>query len=165
MNDAGGASIFTEPRLYMDMVILYLYTTIFAMLFDVCAMLYCPFGPRDFDIKHDVVGKGIRHLAVSLSEGHLPPTIDSENDAFIESPSSMLAVAELNLRRRVKGSNNGNTLRRQWSVATRVETANVMNTVRRGLSVRDVGDTVRRGLSVRSIGNGSFSFLPSFRQG
>jgi hypothetical protein len=66
----------------------------------------------------------------------------------------------------VKGSNNGNTLRRQWtSVATRVETANVMNTVRRGLSVRDVGDTVRRGLSVRSIGNGSFSFLPSFRQG
>ena len=39
-----------------------------------------------------------------------------------------------------------------------------MNTVRRGLSGREIGDTVRRGLSVRSIGNGSFSFLPSFQQ-
>ena len=151
MNDAGGASIFTEPRLYVDMIILYLYTTIFAMLFDVCAMLYCPFGPRDFDIKHDVVGKGIRHLAVSLSEGHLPPTIDSENDAFIESPSSMLAVAELNLRRKVKGSNNRNTQRNQCSVDTRVERAKVRNTLRRGLSVWD-------------IGNGRGSFLPSFGQ-
>ena len=127
------------------MIILYLYTTIFAMLFDVCAMLYCPFGPRGFDIKHDVVGKGIRHLAVSLSEGHLPPTIDSENDAFIESPSSMLAVAELNLKRRVKGSNTGNTLRNQCSVDTRVERAKVRNTL-------------------RDIGNGRGSFLPSFGQ-
>ena len=56
MHDAGGFKVFTEPRLYMSIVVLYLFTTIFAMLFDVCALLYNPFGPRDFDIKVSTKG-------------------------------------------------------------------------------------------------------------
>ena len=57
MHDAGGFKVFTEPRLYMSIVVLYLFTTIFAMLFDVCALLYNPFGPRDFDIKVSTKGR------------------------------------------------------------------------------------------------------------
>ena len=156
MNDSG-ASIFSEPRLYMDMIIMYLYTTIYALLFDVCAKLYCPFGPRDFDIKHDVVGKGIRHLAVSLSGGHLPPTIDNK-DNLIEAPGSMLAEAELNLRRRVKGSNSRNTLRNQCSVDTKVERAKVRHTI------REIGNG-RVSFLPSSHKTGRGSFLPSFGQG
>jgi len=52
MNDADGVGgIFTEPRLYCSAVILFFYNMIFAMLFDVCALLYNPFGARDFDVK------------------------------------------------------------------------------------------------------------------
>ena len=49
MNDASG-SIFIEPRLYCDILVLHAYTLIFSLLFDVCALLYNPFGPRDIDI-------------------------------------------------------------------------------------------------------------------
>ena len=49
MNDVGG-SVFIEPRLYCDILILYAYTLIFSHLFVVCALLYNPFGPRDIDI-------------------------------------------------------------------------------------------------------------------
>merc|ERR1719491_2822668 len=37
------------------------------MLFDVCALLYNPFGPREFDIEHNDIGKGIRFEGASLS--------------------------------------------------------------------------------------------------
>ena len=49
MNDVG-AIVFIEPRLYCDIIILYAYTLIFSQLFDVCASMYNPFGPRDIDI-------------------------------------------------------------------------------------------------------------------
>ena len=49
MNDAGG-SVFTEPRLYCDILILHVYTLIFSQLFDVCALLYNPFGSRGIDV-------------------------------------------------------------------------------------------------------------------
>lgn len=41
---------FMEPRVYTRICILLLYTIIFAMLFDVGALLYNPFGARDIDI-------------------------------------------------------------------------------------------------------------------
>ena len=49
MNDAGN-KVFTQPRFYCDILILHAYTLIFSQLFDVCALLYNPFGPRDIDI-------------------------------------------------------------------------------------------------------------------
>ena len=49
MNDAGG-SVFTEPRLYCDILILHVFTLIFSQLFDVCALLYNPFGSRGIDV-------------------------------------------------------------------------------------------------------------------
>jgi hypothetical protein len=39
----------------------------FAMLFDVCTILYNPFGPRDIDISHETVSRGIRFLAKTLA--------------------------------------------------------------------------------------------------
>jgi len=61
--------------MYVEVLVLFLYTTIYAMLFDVCALLYNPFGPREIDIQHYKVGGGIRHLAKSLSTGAYPATM------------------------------------------------------------------------------------------
>ena len=46
------------------------------MLFDVCGLLYNPFGPRIIDIDHYVVGKDIRKLARQLAKGSLPQTMN-----------------------------------------------------------------------------------------
>ena len=51
MNDAGGINVFTEPRLWSEIIILYSFTSIFALLFDLCSTIYNPFGPRVFDIQ------------------------------------------------------------------------------------------------------------------
>ena len=46
MYDADGLSIWLEPsRMYAEVLVLFLYTTIYAMLFDACTILYNPFGP------------------------------------------------------------------------------------------------------------------------
>lgn len=111
MHDAGGFKVFTEPRLYMSIVVLYLFTTIFAMLFDVCALLYNPFGPRDFDIKHNVVGRGIRQLGRSLSnDGECEPDTFDENVEHtslyqLNSLSDDTRMAEMNLEMMVPAQN------------------------------------------------------------
>ena len=66
VNDAQ-AKIWIQPRFYLSVLFLLLYTTIFAMLFDVCTILYNPFGPRDIDTPHETVGRGIRFLAKSFA--------------------------------------------------------------------------------------------------
>lgn len=68
MNDAGGFAVFTEPRMWAYILIVYLYTMIYAMLFDVCGLMFNPFGPRKFDIQHYGVGEGIRRLGMALSD-------------------------------------------------------------------------------------------------
>ena len=80
--------MWTEPRLYTELLLLLLLTTMFALLLDVCAVLYNPFGPREIDIPHHVVGRGVRLLAMSLAskeygDGNgLPQTmIRHENEA------------------------------------------------------------------------------------
>lgn len=83
VNDAR-AKIWTEPRFYTSVLFLLLYTTMFALLFDVCAVLYNPFGPRDIDVPHETVGRGIRFLAKELAsaeqdeENGYPKTMVSE---------------------------------------------------------------------------------------
>jgi len=70
--------ILREPRTYIQVFCLFLYTTIYAMLFDVCGLLYNPFGPREVDINHYEVSKGIRRLANELSSRcMLPVTMDN----------------------------------------------------------------------------------------
>ena len=49
MNDVGFSSSIA-PQLFCDIIVLYAYTLIFSLLFDVCALLYNPFGARDIDI-------------------------------------------------------------------------------------------------------------------
>ena len=71
-----GLSIWLEPRMYAELLILFLYTTIYGMLFDVCTIMYNPFGPRDIDIEHFKVGSGIRHLAKQLQKPVHPDTMD-----------------------------------------------------------------------------------------
>ncbi len=65
--------VWTKPRMYIEVILLYLYTFIYAMMFDVCSLLYNPFGPRAIDIKHCDVGGGIRNLAEGLSKNIVQP--------------------------------------------------------------------------------------------
>lgn len=76
MHDTRGG-VWREPRMYVQVLGLFLFLTIYAMLFDVCGLLYNPFGPREIDIDHYAAGKGIRKLAQQLAKGSLPKTINS----------------------------------------------------------------------------------------
>jgi len=66
--------------MYTEVLVLFLYTTIYAMLFDVCTIMHNPFGPRDIDIEHFEVGSGIRHLAKQLQNIDHPDTMEDLND-------------------------------------------------------------------------------------
>ncbi len=67
--------------MYAEILILFLNTSIYAMLFDLCTLLYNPFGPRKIDIMHHEVGGGIRQLAKSLSTTNTyPSTMGSHNN-------------------------------------------------------------------------------------
>ena len=64
----GGLLIWKEPRMYVEVLLLYLFTSIFAVLFDVTTILYNPFGPRSIDIPHYKLGTQIRSFAKSLND-------------------------------------------------------------------------------------------------
>lgn len=88
--------VLREPRAYIQVFCLFLYTTIYAMLFDVCGLLYNPFGPRDVDINHYEVSKGIRKLANELSSRcMLPVTMDNVDN--VESDANCLMLNELGI--------------------------------------------------------------------
>jgi hypothetical protein len=82
----------------------------FALLFDVCAILYNPFGPRDIDIPHETVGRGIRFLAKSLAsveqeEGSgYPKTMVSEVGKFHADIATHLS--QIDLGHLAKGNRN-----------------------------------------------------------
>jgi len=90
--------IWMEPRMYIEIFILFLNTAITSMLFDLCTILYNPFGGRKIDIMHYQVGAGIRKLAKSLSKSPLPSTINSDessgnfNLTFKEDDSAVLSA-------------------------------------------------------------------------
>merc|ERR1711862_39384 len=72
-----GMCILLGPRFYVEVLVLFLSTTTYAMIFDVGAMLYNPFGARDIDIPHHAVAGGLRKLAKSLSkEDNVPNTME-----------------------------------------------------------------------------------------
>lgn len=115
MNDAGGLDVFTEPRLYCAVIILYMYTSIFAMLFDICTLLYNPFGCKDYHVPHGIVGHGIRNFAISVSKegGSIPETLNKDESNNTQFDSTMSKVeqkrisdAELKLRMKVEVTNS-----------------------------------------------------------
>lgn len=109
VNDAH-AKIWVQPRFYISVLFLLLYTTMFALLFDVCAILYNPFGPRDIDIPHETFGRDIRFLAKSLAtveqeEGSgYPKTMVSEVGEFHADIAKHLS--QIDLGHLAKGNRN-----------------------------------------------------------
>jgi len=85
--------VLREPTTYIQVFCLFLYTTIYAMLFDVCGLLYNPFGPRDVDVNHFEVSKGIRKLANELSSRcTLPVTMDNFDNVESDNDESCLMM-------------------------------------------------------------------------
>lgn len=63
-------------HIYLELFIFLLYSVFLGLFFDICAILYNPFGPRAIDIPHHVVGRGIRELGMGLSKRETPITFD-----------------------------------------------------------------------------------------
>ena len=74
--------------MYTELIGLYLYSSIFAMLFDVSIVMYNPFGPRAIDIEHFNVGSGIRKFAKQLQKADHPNTMTDHPEASFISLSN-----------------------------------------------------------------------------
>lgn len=83
MHDFGGFRVFGTLGIWVEFIALYLFTMIFSLLYDIAVILYNPFGSRAFDINHDAIGGGIRHLATSLLKGNVvkPSALTTNSDA------------------------------------------------------------------------------------
>ncbi|GFH55554.1 hypothetical protein CTEN210_12030 [Chaetoceros tenuissimus] len=65
-------------HIYLELFMFLLYSVLLGLFFDICTILYNPFGPRDIDIPHHLVGKGIRQLGMELSKRETPITFDRQ---------------------------------------------------------------------------------------
>jgi hypothetical protein len=97
-----GLAVWKEPRMSFGVIVLYLYTSIYAMLFDVCTMLYNPFGPRKIDIEHFRVGGGVRALAKGLSGNEVCPETSDFDYMNVEEEEEMSVNDEEKLDRLIK---------------------------------------------------------------
>ena len=70
-HESNGISVWLEPRMIVDLLLLFSYTTIYAMIFDACSILFNPFGPRSIDIAHYKEGSQIRYLAKKLQSNSM----------------------------------------------------------------------------------------------
>lgn len=93
MYDTDG-SVWTHPKMYADIFMLFMSTSIYSMLFDLCTILYNPFGPRKYDIKHFQVGRGIRLLAKALCHCKRPSTMDNQSGSLSASLDVMDLIEE-----------------------------------------------------------------------
>eukprot|EP00592_Proboscia_alata_P022887 CAMPEP_0194424768 /NCGR_PEP_ID=MMETSP0176-20130528/24079_1 /TAXON_ID=216777 /ORGANISM="Proboscia alata, Strain PI-D3" /LENGTH=507 /DNA_ID=CAMNT_0039234743 /DNA_START=142 /DNA_END=1665 /DNA_ORIENTATION=- len=75
MHDSGGFKIWLEPKMYVEVIILLIWSGLYAMLFDACTLLYNPFGSRSIDIQHYKCSAVIRKLAKGLNDTW-PETIE-----------------------------------------------------------------------------------------
>lgn len=78
--------LWLEPRMYMEILALLLYTAIYGMLFDTCTILYNPYGRRKIDIKHFQTSIAIRNFGRSLAKGEVPATMENptRNSIFFD---------------------------------------------------------------------------------
>jgi len=103
MHDAQGHNVWKYPSMVVDIFVLFSFTTIYSLMFDVCALMYNPFGPRDIDIQHRVVGKGIRGLAQSLAKGFHPKSMELSfrDDSMDCTDAELDEMFRLNADRRI----------------------------------------------------------------
>jgi len=121
MYESGGYLVWKEPRMYMELIGLYLYSAIFAMLFDISTVMYNPFGPQVIDIEHFKVGSSIRNFAKQLRKADYPNTMtdppegssalfpgddndDDEHGAWREHQMAMLTETNMRRSSRLLGS-------------------------------------------------------------
>lgn len=79
MWDSDG-QVWTEVRMYAEILMFLFFTSIYAILFDVCTILHNPFGCREIDVQHSEVGGNIRRLAKSYVKGDFPNTNETSSD-------------------------------------------------------------------------------------
>jgi len=78
MYNHGGIEAYAHFGMWLEVLVLFLYSSIFSMLFDVCVLLHSPFGYRDIDVKHFAIGHGIRNLGMLLPNQQLPFTMGND---------------------------------------------------------------------------------------
>jgi hypothetical protein len=83
-NENTGSSVWLEPRMSIDVCVLFFFTCIYGMLFDLCTCLYNPFGPRTIDIDSFKGGQQLRLLAKGLCRKPYPNTMFSDTDRTIK---------------------------------------------------------------------------------
>jgi hypothetical protein len=106
--------IWTAPKLWFEMAVLFTWNLSYQALFDLCKMLLGnPFGDRRIDVAHNSIGQGVAAFSRSVAAGtpHLPPTMspgvtaawnNSESPAFI-APQKLESI--------------------NWSAANRIESS------------------------------------------
>lgn len=72
-----GWGLTEQPKFYFDVLGLLVWNVSYKALYDLAYLLHNPFGPREIDVAHETIFKGLRTLATELMDGesHLPPTI------------------------------------------------------------------------------------------
>lgn len=70
----GERNFTSEPRFWVDVLVLLSWNISYASLYDLGYMLHNPFGNRRIDVAHEVIFNGIRKLSTELAIGntHLP---------------------------------------------------------------------------------------------
>uniref|UniRef100_A0A0G4GYJ1 Uncharacterized protein n=1 Tax=Chromera velia CCMP2878 TaxID=1169474 RepID=A0A0G4GYJ1_9ALVE len=71
-----GSKIVEQPKLWVDILVLFTWNLSYQALYELSYVLYNPFGDRLVDVGHETIGRGIRRLSFALAEGHvLPPAL------------------------------------------------------------------------------------------
>lgn len=98
-----GAQLWSNPSIYVSLFSLFAYSTMYAMLFDICAILYNPYGGRDIDIGHRAISASMRQFAKGLYKGDLPEPETQMEEGDYENDASMFVgeYSDINLTRRV----------------------------------------------------------------
>ena len=72
-----GGRLTEQPKFWVDIVALFAWNTSYKALYDLSYQLHNPFGDRQLDVAHEVIGSGIRQLAAQIAsvQGRLPPAL------------------------------------------------------------------------------------------
>ncbi|CAJ1450875.1 unnamed protein product [Effrenium voratum] len=64
-----GGAIFEQPKWYLDVFVLVTWNMSYRALYDLASTLHSPFGSRPFDVYHETIAKGLRHLSEKMMDG------------------------------------------------------------------------------------------------
>lgn len=77
---AFGHDIWNQPKIWIDLFVLFTWNISYVCLYDLGYLLYNPFKDRRIDLAHEAISNGIHKLAEDLAEGQMsciPPTMGS----------------------------------------------------------------------------------------